>query len=67
MRMLMTQAEKERMQKHTLICNRIVELTAEFPNAKPHRVFNKIAQEVGMTMVAVRNIAIKNNLYTTTK
>lgn len=66
MNTLMTASEVERAKKYSRICNRYLQLCNEFPKAKPHRIFDKIAREEDMTMPGIRNILVKNNLYTAT-
>lgn len=51
-------------QKYSAIRNEYLELCNQYPEAAPHRIFDTIAERHGMTIPGVRNILIKEGLYT---
>lgn len=63
MKKLMTKAETEREMRYKRVCNRFRLLVAQYPQYKPNRLMEAIANEENMTIGGVRRILISNNVY----
>ncbi len=61
---LLTSFEKKRKHQTEEIKRQYEHLSRTYPDASPNLFFGPIAEKVKMTKMGVRNIAIKEGLYT---
>lgn len=62
-----TQKEKEREKKHKDICDEYQKIRQQLPELKEGRIMLSLAIKFDMTVPGIRNILIKNKLYTLKK
>lgn len=60
-----TEREKARDAKHQQITNEYLEMANTMPGTASHRLFRILAERHNMTIPGIRNILIKNGIYST--